>query len=97
MGVAVSPEENLLFFIDDSGVYRGDLEGSSDKTFVAEIQDARFCAILSESAPTPDDVDDAVAPMPDDDVEPESAPTPPPDDVAPTPAEDVAPTPPPED
>ena len=89
MGVAVSPEENLLFFIDDTGVYRGDLEGSSDKTFVAEIQDARFCAVLSESAPTP-----APTPVPTSrpSLEPTSAPSFPPTPV-PVPSPTSAPSP----
>ena len=93
MGVAVAPEEDLLFFIDKSGVYRGNLEGSDTATFVAETSDARFCSILQQSAPTPAPTSlptsaPTSAPQPQPTVVPTPAPVPVPTDVpspAPTP------------
>jgi len=68
VGVAVDGSQDLLFFTDESGVYRGSLDGSLDKIFVAMVEDARFAAILSEAAPT-------AAPTPVPTSHPSKAPT----------------------
>ena len=80
MGVAVDGTEELLFFIDTTGIYRGDLTGAQERVYVAEVADARFCAILAESAPTPAPTPlpssaPTDAPIPQPTVPPTSAPT----------------------
>ena len=53
VGVAVDNTQGYIFFIDDTGVYIGDTSGEKDKEMVAEVEQARYVAVLAEAAPTP--------------------------------------------